>query len=186
MAEVLAEFTDPVVGSNGVAYRAQAAGAPTGSGIWEGWIEFIPVAGGPPLRSPRETTQPNRRDSIYWATGLTPVYLEGALDRAMHPLVRHVRPPAAPVFDEPVPAVVGPVGVQDAAADAILDPFSVYEKSEAILRQQLSALHAWHLVNIIIAYGLSDARVSALNRLPAPSLVETIVEAVRAQSPLRR
>jgi len=31
------------------------------------------------------------------------------------------------------------------------DPFSVYEKGEVILRQQLSALSSWHLVNIILA-----------------------------------
>ena len=31
----------------------------------------------------RETTQPNLRALEYWATGLTPAYLEGALDRAL-------------------------------------------------------------------------------------------------------
>ena len=36
-----------------------------------------------PVQSPRETTQPNLTDLNYWATGLTPVYLEGALARAL-------------------------------------------------------------------------------------------------------
>ena len=57
-----------------------------------------------PVRSGRETTQPNRQDTVYWATGLTPVYLEGALDRALNPLTK--APGAArtrPVFSEPAP-----------------------------------------------------------------------------------
>ena len=44
----------------------------------------------------RETTQPNRRDTEYWATGLTYVYLEGALHRALNPLVRPLAPDIAP------------------------------------------------------------------------------------------
>ena len=38
---------------------------------------------GETLRSFRETTQPNLTDLRYWATGLTPVYLEGALERIL-------------------------------------------------------------------------------------------------------
>ena len=54
-------------------------------GLWHGWLEFEPVDGCnvPALQSPRETTQPNRTDAVYWATGLTAVYLEGALERAI-------------------------------------------------------------------------------------------------------
>ena len=38
----------------------------------------------------------------------------------------------------------------------MLNPFSVYEKGEPLLRKQLGALSAWHLVNIVLAYELSD------------------------------
>jgi hypothetical protein len=183
MAEVLTECSEPIVGADGIAYRAQATGAPMPDGMWEGWIEFVPIAGGTPLRTSRETTQPNRRDAVYWATGLTPVSLEGALDRALHPLVRHVPAPPQPVFDEPAPAIVKTVEVP--VADAVLDPFSVYGKGEALLRKELGALEAWHLVNIIIAYRLSDDPVSTLNRLPASSLIEIIVGAVRERSLVR-
>lgn len=102
MAEVLAEFADPVVYAD-VAYRAQASGAPTSDGLWEGWIEFAPIdgGGGGAVRSGRETTQPNRVDAVYWASGLTHVYLEGALDRALNPLVRPVATPSEPLFDAP-------------------------------------------------------------------------------------
>src|SRR5581483_11548626 len=55
MAEVLAEFADPVA-CDGVAYRAQACGAPLAN-VWEAWIEFLPIGGGPAIRTARETTQ---------------------------------------------------------------------------------------------------------------------------------
>ena len=99
MAVVLAEFVDPIA-YEGVAYRAQACGAQVGH-LWEGWIEFIPVHGGPAVRSARETTQPNFGDTQYWANGLTRVYLEGALNRAMNPIVRVPSTASQPMFDGP-------------------------------------------------------------------------------------
>ena len=167
MAVVLAEFADPVA-YDGISYRAQACGSQRGN-TWEGWIEFIPVDGGPAVRSSRETTQPNFTDAQYWASGLTHVYLEGALKRALNPVVRPVHVPSAPVFDGPAP-------------DAILDPFSVYAKGEALLRQELSALSAWHLVNIIRAYELSDHAVSNLNVMRTPALVDIIIDGVRKEA----
>jgi hypothetical protein len=104
MSQVLMEFAEPVLGKDRTPYRAQACGARTSDGLWEGWIEFIPLADGTPVRSPRETTQPNRVDTLYWATGLSPTYLEGALDRALRgPIVRPIGPAAQPVFDAPAP-----------------------------------------------------------------------------------
>src|SRR5690242_10477098 len=83
MAEILAALPDVLAADNGQTYTAQAVGAETPLGQWEAWIEFIPLAGGPAATSPRETTQPNRVAAVYWATGLTTVYLEGALARAL-------------------------------------------------------------------------------------------------------
>ena len=180
MSEVLTEFDEPILDNAGVAYRAQAAGAARPDGLWEGWIEFIPVTGGTPLRTPRETTQPNRRDAVYWATGLTSVYLAGALDRALKPLVQHVSPPPVAAFDEPAPPVVRKIHSPE--RDAILDPFEVYENGEEMLRRRLAALHAPHLVNIILAYDLSDEPVSTLEELSASSLIQIIVGAVRRRS----
>jgi hypothetical protein len=53
-------------------------------GTWSGWIEFVPTdtARGR-LRTDQETSQPDRRAVEYWAGGLEPVYLEGALGRAV-------------------------------------------------------------------------------------------------------
>ena len=52
---------------------------------WEGWIEFVPVDGSSVFHTPRETTQPNLDALEHWASGLTSVYLDGALTRAIHP-----------------------------------------------------------------------------------------------------
>jgi hypothetical protein len=176
VAETLLQFPRPISTSGGQRYEARACGAPMDSGgLWQGWIEFIPVDGGEPLRSPRETTQPNRTDTEYWATGLTDVYLEGALRRAIDgPPVIPVVPPPPSVFSTPVPST--PIA---AAPGSVLDPFSVYEKGEALLRRQLGALSAWHLVNIARDYELTGLDAETLNRLPAIDLVDLIVQGVQ-------
>jgi hypothetical protein len=83
VALVLAEFGEPVVGPEGRAFRAKACALPTKTGLWQGWIEFNPTNGAPTFRSPQETTQPSRVGVVNWAGGLTPNYLEAALDRAL-------------------------------------------------------------------------------------------------------
>jgi hypothetical protein len=178
VGETLLRYQRPVLAEHGAAYEARACGAPTDSGTWEGWIEFVPADGGAAVRSPRETTQPNRTDLEYWATGLTAVYLEGALRRALD-IPLHAAPASASrpsVFPGPAPRPGGTT----AGAESVLDPFSVYQKGEALLRRQLAALSPWHLVNIITAYALSDDDAAALSRRSAAELIETIVMGVRA------
>jgi hypothetical protein len=183
MAEVLAEFAKRLLGGDGRAFRAQVVGAPMPDGRWEGWIEFIPVDGGPPLRTPRETTQPNHRDAVYWASGLTAVYFEGALDRALRP-EGHPLPvsPPAPRFDGPAPTGVRPAAMPEPVTDAVLDPFAVYEHGEVMLHKKLRALDDWHLVNIIIAHELSVEPRTTLGQLSPSSLIEIIVGAVRRRA----
>lgn len=91
MAEVLVTYSEPLTTADGTVFHARACGREIVDGRWEGWIEFEPVGGTEVLRSGRETMQPNRDDAAYWATGLTPVYLEGALTRAMEPRVPATR-----------------------------------------------------------------------------------------------
>jgi len=179
MAEVFVEFTDPLEAEDGTRYIARACGGPAdNNALWQGWIEFIPTTGGEVLRTGRETTQPNRQDAMYWATGLTGVYLEGALTRALHPLERiPPEPNPQPVYDGPAPEPGPPTAV-----DAVMNPFSVFRKGEATLRAQLGALAQWHLVNIVRAYGLSDLSSAALARMGAPELTELIVAEVRARA----
>jgi hypothetical protein len=177
MAEVLLTYDVPIASQEGTAYRARACGAPAEGGLWQGWIEFVPLSGGTVLRSGRETTQPNRADAEYWATGLTPTYLEGALARARNP--RRVRPVSIeppPFYDVPAPDRVEP---EPPAVASPMDPFSAYQKGEAFLRRQLDALAAWHLVNIVRAHGLSEQDPAALERLSHSGLEELIVSGVR-------
>jgi hypothetical protein len=160
---------------------ARACGDEAADGMWQGWIEFIPIGAGEPVRSGRETTQPNRKDAEYWATGLTPIFLEGSLYRALNPLRRSIaRQPMPPLFDTPA----GPIRSGPPASESILDPFSVYRKGEALLRRQLSAMSAWHLVNIITAYNLSNEDPALLQAREPVDLVELIVNAVRVETGL--
>lgn len=176
MAETLLRFSRPVTGPDGRKYDARICGGPMSAGSWEGWIEFVPLAGGDPVRSSRETTQPNNVDLEYWATGLTEVYLEGALARALRPLAATPAAPLPrPIFDRPAPHLVPPA---EETTTSVLDPFSVYEKGEAVLRQQLAALSPWHIVNILVAYELADEDAATLNRLPASTLIDRVISGV--------
>jgi hypothetical protein len=64
-------------------YAAEVWGERRGDGLWEGWIEFVSDDSGPVLVTERETSQSNLEALTYWATGLQPVYLDGALARAI-------------------------------------------------------------------------------------------------------
>jgi hypothetical protein len=68
----------------GHSYRPRAYAAPQSDGAWDGWLVFFPLAGGAALAPPDpETTQSSLADVALWAAALTPVYLEGALVRAI-------------------------------------------------------------------------------------------------------
>jgi len=128
-------------------------------------MEFDRADGTPTLRTRRETTQPNLADLEHWATGLTPVYLHGALRRARPDGdAAPVRPPG------PGTVAIGPV------RGAVLDPFSVYRKGEDLLRRQLAALSRDHLLAIVRAYDLHDGDVAG--GLTAAELIALIVRRV--------
>jgi hypothetical protein len=52
--------------------------------VWKGYVEFTPLVKGDVLRGRAETSQSKLTDVEYWATGLEPVFFEGALARACH------------------------------------------------------------------------------------------------------
>jgi hypothetical protein len=174
MSEVVHVF-DARINLDGVPYVAQVAARPNGH-IWEGWIEFVALDGSDARRTPRETTQPDRAAMEYWATGISATYLEGALARTIPRPAATAEVQREAVFDGPAPI---PGANTPLAADrAVLDPFSVGAKGETLLRQQLGALEAWHLRNIVRAYELADEAVVDLEQLDHPALVELIVAAV--------
>jgi hypothetical protein len=82
MTETIHEYTTRFQTEDGTRYAILAQGELREDGMWEGWLEFQPLGGGLPLRTGRETTQPSRVTLAYWASGLEPIYLEGAFERA--------------------------------------------------------------------------------------------------------
>lgn len=93
----LLQFDEPMTGRDGRRYSARVCAAEDELGHWRAWLEFHDADDSARvLRTDYETTQPNRRDTEYWATGLSRVYLEGALGRAVEtPDGAEPRPPRA-------------------------------------------------------------------------------------------
>ena len=178
MAEVLVEFSGSLTGSDGKVYTARACGTERADGLWEGWLEFTAAGAGTVVRTARETTQPNRDDCLYWATGLTITYLEGALERTLEPVSPiRVREAAntPPAYDQPAPSRAAPEPAPRATPEpvAILDPFAVYAEGEELLQQQLLALDEPKIRNIIRYYRLADDATtdSAVGRRELAALV---------------
>jgi hypothetical protein len=97
VAEEFLEFENTVEDEHGLSHIAVVVGEQRDDGRWIGRIRFVPTDGSEPLETDRETTQPDRDDLAYWATGLTYFYLEGALVRARRRAgAGSVRAPAAP------------------------------------------------------------------------------------------
>ena len=173
MAIVILNVATPIISESGLIYRARVCGRERDDGLWEGWIEFD-CTNGSVVRSPRATTQPNLTDLEYWATGLSSIYLEGTLKRALAPISHAAtrEPVGVPVFDGPAPPLL-PVHTPE----AVLDPYSIYRKDPELLVCELSALHGRHLRQIIWEYEMADPEVN-LELLPEPEMIELIVRRV--------
>ena len=169
MSETLVRFTEAIAGKDGRGYVASARGTRGSDGLWHGWIEF--TDGTTSLRTTQESEQPNRDDLMYWAQGLTYVYLEGALERATHPLAEHVVGAAA----APIEPRVRPV--------AVLDPYLVYRQGEDVLRRQLLALSRDQLNAVIGQYDLG-APVPEIPRGPLgyADVVDRVIGRLRAST----
>jgi hypothetical protein len=180
MAEVIQKYDTQLSGPDGRRYRVQACGRGREDGMWEGWLEFLPVDGGEPVTSQRESTQPNRADLLYWATGLTDPYLDGALLRTLRTAPAPPRSPSAVPFSSGPAPRSEPAAPAAAAAPprAVLDPFQVYAEGADVLRGQLHALNAAQLRNIIQAYGLSSMSAAELERPREAELIAIIMTGV--------
>jgi len=195
MARVLHVFRQAVPFGDTV-YRARACGRQRDDGLWEGWVEFEPDDGSVPLRTPRETTQPTLATVEYWAAGLTTVYLEGALSRAIDAEadIAPLEVAETPAYDAPAPSraarqaeALSDVPAAEVLPDAltpgeaVVDPFSLYAKGEEVLRERLGALGARHLRTIVRAYDLAPEADIAVEALSEPHLIAIIVTAVRSR-----
>lgn len=180
MAEVLTAFDTPIADQFGE-YRAQAVGRLADDGMWEGWIEFIPIDGSTEvLATAVESRQPAHEHLVYWATGLTPVFLEGALARARTPATVRVRAVELPATDAPAPRDVTVARVMPPGPEPVLDPFDIGSRNLDQLRQELHALNRPRLLNIINAYDLNPGGED-VHWMSDHQLAHFIVVAVEAQ-----
>jgi hypothetical protein len=82
MAELIHRHSTYVRTPDGETFSTSVCGQRDHDGTWIGWLEFSANDGRTKLRTERETTQPSRQALDYWASGLAPVYVEGAFARA--------------------------------------------------------------------------------------------------------
>ena len=74
----------PLIDANGRWYRPRAYGDVQPDATWDGWVVFFPLDDTTAIAPPGpETTQRTFEALAVWAAGLRPVYLEGALARAI-------------------------------------------------------------------------------------------------------
>jgi hypothetical protein len=78
--ELIHSFSTPVTDESGTVWRGSAYGCPADN-LWLGSILFANEAG-ETVETGVETTQPDRAALEYWASGVEPIYLDGALARA--------------------------------------------------------------------------------------------------------
>jgi hypothetical protein len=181
MTEVFAEYENVIDATDASEWAARACGRPVDE-KWEAWIEFIPLtAGESPVRTPRETTQKDREAIVEWATGITPTYLEGALERARERPAVVVVETAPPLFDTPAPTI-GTASVAGPRPEAILDPYAVFAQGgEGLLVDQLAALDTQHLRDIVGAYEIAPPETAIL--ASRGELTAHILAAARGRQP---
>ena len=177
-AEVLVTFVTPTQSASGDLYWGRALGRVASDGLWEGWLEFSLAGSEEVVKTGRETEQPNRDDLVYWAEGLTDIYLQGALERALHP------EPVAVLRSTGEHVVSAPRTHRPSGATplhrVVLNPFTVYAEGELVLRNQLRALSRDHVQSIVEAYGFVDSSERDWARAATQdTLADRIVERVR-------
>lgn len=178
MAEVLIEFDGDFEAPDGKRYEARACGREREDRLWEGWLEFTPAGGGSAQRTARETTQPNRDNTLYWATGLTETYLEGALARSLglpRPTIRTREIRSRPAYEAPADTPLA--GATTPNVSPVLNPFRVYAEGDHVLRAQLNALDEGQLRIIAGAFEIADeGQLAVASRADVISLIMLAAE----------
>ena len=182
MAKVLRTFDEPIRDESG-SYHGRVVGRRADDGMWEGWLEFVPEDGttSEPLVTPVESRQPEHEHLAYWATGLTPIYAEGALSRARSPITVRTRVVESPLSEAPAAKSVTTVVHEPPTGQwPILDPFEVGARSMDILAQELGALGRARLLHIVAAYDLNPPHED-LSWMTDAQLVRFITTAVEVR-----
>lgn len=182
MPDILVQFDEPQLSTDGRMFIAQVVASRLPTGIWEAWIEFHPRIGGDPVRTGRETEQLSRGDLRFWAAGLTRTHMREALARALAPTEAAAPQSSAEraelTRDAHENTVLDTNRLRGEAP--VLDPVAVYERSgEYTLRQELRALDARQLADIISAHDIEEMDVVDLARTYEDALAERIVAGVQ-------
>jgi hypothetical protein len=82
MLDLAHHYEDLLTSPTGT-YRARVYGEQLDNGRWAGWLVFVPIGGGRLIATERETTQSTLAELTRWGAGLSEVYLQGALERAL-------------------------------------------------------------------------------------------------------
>lgn len=96
MERLLQAFDTPYTDGSGDVYDVHLYGRSRAHDTWQGWIVFTRRRDGRTFPTGVETTQPSAEAVLYWATGLTDPYFDGAFERA-------ARPASSPALAEPPP-----------------------------------------------------------------------------------
>lgn len=181
MSDLLVQFDEPQLSADGRMFIAEVRANRLPTGLWEAWIEFQPRIGGDPVRTSRATEQLSRGDLRFWAAGITREHLKAALIAALA---------AKDAMSEAQSSRLSGAGktpeqtILDTALlrgdEIVLDPFAVYRESgEYVLRQELRALDARQLAEIIAGFDIEDMDVTDLARTYEDALAERIVAGVQ-------
>jgi hypothetical protein len=96
MDRLLQTFEVPFADANGDLYDVFLHGRNREHDTWQGWLAFTRRRDGRIFTTDVETTQPSSESVLYWATGLTSAYFDGAFDRARR---RHQSVQPRPIAD---------------------------------------------------------------------------------------
>jgi hypothetical protein len=172
MSELIADLPYRVWDTDGRELFVSVAGEQRLDGVWEGWLEFVPLDDTEPLLTPTETTQSNRPALQHWAKALEETYVQGALDRATAA--------SGDVFLPRRVARLSPWETVPVDDVDIPDPFQLFSIGRDTMRARLNALPRPLLRNIIDVFELNPARKN-LAWLSDTQLVTFIITAVEAQ-----
>ncbi len=189
MSEILVQFDEPQLSDDGRMFTAEVRGSRLPTGLWEAWIEFQPRVGGQAVRTPRETEQLSRGDLRFWAAGITRQQLKDALARALAAktsLSGDIAASFSDAPDEPAELMVLAT-TRFGHGTPVFDPYALYKRSgEYTLRQELRALDAEQLADIIAEHQIKDIDVLDLARTYEDALAERIVAGVQHNVDIRR
>lgn len=143
MEQLLQEFDRPVSDQAGMMYRVFLYGRSRPADTWQGWLVFERTSDGKRFSTDVETTQPNAEAVLYWATGLSEAYFDGAIERALHPRDRD-----AAAIATPAPIVSGDAATRrrrlGALERAVLNCFRRHGAARLLTQTVLDELRYAH------------------------------------------